>query len=61
MTPGVGRAAALTFATFRPALVLAGRNEHILREVAAECEALGAATLLLATDVTDSAAVVRRS
>lgn len=37
------------------ALVLAARNEEALKEVSAECQARGAATLVVRTDVSDQA------
>jgi len=54
---GAGRAAALTFARHHTILILAARREDALAELAAECEALGARTLAVPTDVTDAAAV----
>ncbi len=55
---GAGRAAALEFAKYRPALILAARNEEALHEVAAECTELGALTLVVVTDVTDPKAMI---
>ncbi|MDY7232551.1 SDR family oxidoreductase [Hyalangium rubrum] len=54
---GIGRASALRFARKGAAVVLTARNEPALREVASECEQLGARTLVLPADVTDEAAV----
>lgn len=54
---GIGRATALTLAGKGATLVLAARREHALRELAAECESLGARTLDVALDVTDQEAV----
>jgi short-subunit dehydrogenase len=54
---GIGRAAALAFAREGAQVVLAGRRESALQEVAAQCEALGAQTLVVTTDVTDAEAV----
>jgi short-subunit dehydrogenase len=55
---GAGRAAALEFARYQPALVLAARNEHALNQVAAECRELGAEVLVVPTDVTDPKAMI---
>lgn len=55
---GIGRAAAQAFARQRANLVLAARREAVLQEVAAECQALGAQTLVVPTDVTDPQAVL---
>lgn len=55
---GAGRAAALEFAKYRPAIVLAARNEEALHEVAAECSELGATVLVVVTDVTDPKAMI---
>ncbi|AKJ27481.1 SDR family oxidoreductase [Caldimonas brevitalea] len=54
---GIGRAAALAFAHEGANLVLASRREAALKEVAGECAALGAETLVVPTDVTDSHAM----
>lgn len=54
---GIGRAAALAFAREGAQLVLASRNEATLQTVATQCEALGAQTLVVPTDVTDAKAV----
>jgi NAD(P)-dependent dehydrogenase (short-subunit alcohol dehydrogenase family) len=48
---GIGRAAVLGFAREGSSLVLAARNVQPLRQLAAECEALGAQTLVVPTDV----------
>ncbi len=50
---GIGKALALALAPQKPKLVLAARDEAALREVAQECERLGAATLVVKTDMTD--------
>ncbi|HEY8999989.1 MAG TPA: SDR family oxidoreductase, partial [Mucilaginibacter sp.] len=55
---GVGRAAALEFARYEPALILAARSEETLNEVAHECERLGATVLVVTTDVTDPGSVI---
>jgi short-subunit dehydrogenase len=55
---GAGRAAALEFAKYRPALILASRNEEILRQVAAECEDLGAAAKVIVPDVADPKSMI---
>jgi len=55
---GVGRSAALEFARYQPALILAARNEESLNEVAHECERFGATVLVVATDVTDPGSVI---
>jgi short-subunit dehydrogenase len=52
---GIGRALALALSPEKPRLVLAARNVERLSAVAAECQALGAETLVVPTDVTDSA------
>jgi NAD(P)-dependent dehydrogenase (short-subunit alcohol dehydrogenase family) len=54
---GIGRASALRFAREGAAVVLAARNADALREVATECEQLGAQALVVPTDVTDEEAV----
>jgi len=55
---GAGRAAALEFAKYQSAIVLAARNEEALHEVAAECSDLGATVLVVVTDVTDPKAMI---
>jgi short-subunit dehydrogenase len=55
---GAGRAAALEFAKYRPALILAARNEESLQNVAAECVALGAAVKVVLTDVSDPKSMI---
>ena len=55
---GAGRAAATEFALCRARLTLAARNEAVLEEVAQECRQLGAEVLVIATDVSDSKAVI---
>ncbi|MFL5899169.1 MAG: SDR family oxidoreductase [Solirubrobacterales bacterium] len=54
---GIGRAAALRIARRGASLALCARREGPLAEVAAECEAAGAATLHRALDVADEEAV----
>jgi meso-butanediol dehydrogenase / (S,S)-butanediol dehydrogenase / diacetyl reductase len=54
---GIGRATALRFAKEGAALVLAGRNEAALREVAALAAAAGKVPLVKKTDVASEAAV----
>jgi NAD(P)-dependent dehydrogenase (short-subunit alcohol dehydrogenase family) len=54
---GIGRAAARLFAENGARVVLAARSEGVLRETAEECEAAGAETLVIPTDVTDEEAV----
>ena len=49
---GIGRALARELAVERPRLVLAARDAERLEEVAADCERLGAETLVVPTDVT---------
>jgi len=56
---GIGRATALEFAGRGASVVLAARSEHTVREVATECERLGAQALDVPTDVTDEQAVQR--
>jgi len=53
---GIGRALCLELAAQRPRLVLAARDAAALESVAADCEARGAQTLVVPTDVTDAAA-----
>jgi short-subunit dehydrogenase len=55
---GVGRTAALEFAKYGPALILAARSEETLNEVAHECDRLGATVLVVVTDVTDPGSVI---
>lgn len=54
---GIGRAASLAFAREGTQVVLAGRRSTSLEEVAAQCQAFGAQTLVVPTDVTDPEAV----
>lgn len=54
---GVGRAAAVELARHGTTLILAARREQPLREVAAECEELGAKAITVITDVTDATAM----
>ncbi|OLV15466.1 SDR family NAD(P)-dependent oxidoreductase [Deinococcus marmoris] len=54
---GIGKAAALGFAQQGAAVVLAGRREAELREVAQSINTLGGQTLVLPTDVSDEEAV----
>ena len=54
---GIGRATALAFAREGDHVVLAARHVDALESLAQECEALGAAALVVPTDVTDAAAV----
>lgn len=54
---GIGRATALRFASQGATVVLAARNAEALREVATECEQLGARAMPIPTDVTDEGAV----
>jgi short-subunit dehydrogenase len=54
---GIGRAAARTFARRGARLTLAARREDLLREVAAECQELGAHAIAVPTDVTDAEAM----
>jgi short-subunit dehydrogenase len=49
---GVGKAAALEFASLGATLVLAARRGEALQEVADECESFGAAAIAVETDVT---------
>jgi NAD(P)-dependent dehydrogenase (short-subunit alcohol dehydrogenase family) len=49
---GIGRALCRALAADRPNLVLAARSADRLAEVAGECQARGAATLVVPTDVT---------
>lgn len=52
---GIGKALAKALAPQKPKLVLAARDEAALWEVEDSCRALGAATLVVPTDVTDEA------
>jgi NAD(P)-dependent dehydrogenase (short-subunit alcohol dehydrogenase family) len=54
---GIGRATAIAFARRGANLVLGARGEEALRDVAAECEAVGAPAVVIPTDVRDEAAV----
>jgi short-subunit dehydrogenase len=55
-TGGIGKALAEIYAAHGVSLILHGRNEDKLREVAASCEAKGARVLTHAMDVRDTAA-----
>lgn len=54
---GIGRATALRFARKGATVVLTARSESALRQLASECERLGARTLVLPADVTDEASL----
>jgi short-subunit dehydrogenase len=54
---GVGRAIAIEFAKQHAKLVLAARRQEALEEVAAECNALGAQTIVVPTDTRDAAGI----
>ncbi len=54
---GFGRGAALAFAKAGASLVLAARSVHSLNEIASECKAAGARTLVVPTDVSQEEAV----
>ena len=54
---GIGRAIALAYAREGAQLALAARTVDELEETARQARALGAATLVTPTDVTDPAAV----
>jgi NAD(P)-dependent dehydrogenase (short-subunit alcohol dehydrogenase family) len=54
---GIGRATALAFARRGANLVLAARDSDPLRQVAAECEQVGAPAIVVPTDVRDELAV----
>jgi NADP-dependent 3-hydroxy acid dehydrogenase YdfG len=54
---GIGRAAAVRFAQAGTDVVLAARSREPLEQVAAECRAAGARTLVVPTDVADPDAV----
>ena len=56
---GAGRAAALRFASKHCNLVLASRNVAALKDIAEECEALGAVVLVVSTDTTHADDVQR--
>lgn len=56
---GIGRATALAFAAMGAYLVIAGRREGALREVAQQIEALGGEALVVPTDVTNQSEVER--
>src|SRR5688500_8931059 len=53
----IGRATALQFARKRATVVLAARNEGALKDLARECESLGATALAVPTDTADERAV----
>lgn len=55
---GIGRATALRFARKGATVVLTARGEPALRQLASECERLGASTLVLPADVSDKASVL---
>jgi short-subunit dehydrogenase len=55
---GIGRATALAFARRGAALTLTARREEPLRELAAECERLGAPAMVVLADVTNEEAVL---
>jgi short-subunit dehydrogenase len=54
---GAGRAMAIEFANHGSTLILAARREEALKEVAKECESLGARTLVVPTDTRIAASV----
>jgi short-subunit dehydrogenase len=54
---GIGRATAHAFAAEGARLVLAARSESSLREVAAECEAVGGEAIAVTADVSETAQV----
>lgn len=54
---GIGRAAALTFAREGASVVLAGRDQDALEELAGECERKGGSALAVPTDVAEREAV----
>lgn len=54
---GIGRATATAFAAKGASVVVAARRQDALDEVVRECEAAGARSLGVATDVTDAKAV----
>lgn len=54
---GIGRAAALKLARQNATLVITARRESVLRELAEQCERLGARTIAISSDVTDQEAV----
>jgi short-subunit dehydrogenase len=54
---GIGRAAALRFATKGAAVVVAGRREAALEGLATECRERGAEALVVPTDVSDFGSV----
>ncbi len=56
---GIGRAAAQAFAGQGARVVLAARDEQALEDAAAECRAMGADALVVATDMTLSDSVER--
>lgn len=56
---GIGRGAARAFAARGDAVVLVSRSQESLDEVAGECSATGARTLVVPTDVSDEEAVQR--
>jgi short-subunit dehydrogenase len=56
---GIGRATALALARKGARIALAARRAEVLRDLAAECNALGGHAVALPTDVTDADAVQR--
>src|SRR5690349_15289734 len=54
---GAGRAIAIEFANNGANLVLAARREEALKEVADECQELGARTLVVPTDTREAVSV----
>lgn len=52
---GIGREMALQLASQGAKIALAARREEMLKELAAECEALGGWVLVVSTDVSDEA------
>jgi NAD(P)-dependent dehydrogenase (short-subunit alcohol dehydrogenase family) len=54
---GIGRGVALALARARYSVVLAGRRRGLLEETASHASAIGAATLVIPTDISDGEAV----
>lgn len=56
---GIGKAAALMFASEGANVVLASRSETLLQQLASECESLGGTAVAVKTDVSDEKQVQR--
>ena len=54
---GIGEALAVEWSTFKPTLILSGRNVEKLEEVRDKCTALGAKAHIVKLDLTDTASI----